>query len=249
MFLTSDTHFFHNQVISYCSRPWPNWQEMNEGLIANWNSVVGKNDRIFVMGDFHLGRNAQVKDIVSRLNGRKILFRGNHDAPAKIMVEAGFDRVEENEIIKLPNGKPLYAKLVSAAFREVNKDNWKGLKQTSGDIIDKLAAQYATTQRWEKAVQHLRDMGGLQNGPQDIGPLMKAVNLDVYQECAPEIKEILFKWAWEKLNRRLTSALPGWYKHRLVEQQFSQTLDAVIEEHADTLAALAPSDTNKEPAA
>ncbi len=107
-FFTSDLHFNHFGVIGYCNRPWPTVPEMNEGLIANWNSVVGPRDRIFVMGDFHLGGNKNLKEIVSRLNGHKILFRGNHDAPAKLMVEAGFDRIEENEVIKLPDGTKVF---------------------------------------------------------------------------------------------------------------------------------------------
>jgi hypothetical protein len=119
------------------------------------------------------------------------------------------------------DGKPLMGKLVSEAFREVNRETWKGMKETSGDIIDKLAIAYATTARWEKAIQHLRDDGRLTNSPKDIGELMKEVALDVRAECTEEMKAILFKWAWEKLHRRLTHGLPGWYKNRLVEQQFA----------------------------
>lgn len=119
------------------------------------------------------------------------------------------------------DSKPLFGKLVSESFREVNRETWKGMKQTNGDIIDQLAARFATTQRWEKAVQHLRERGELTDSPKDIGALMKEVNLDVFQECQDEIKQIVFKWAWEKLNRRLTSGLPGWWKQKLLEKQFA----------------------------
>ncbi len=118
------------------------------------------------------------------------------------------------------DGKPLFGKRVSSAFKEINNANWREMKVTSGDIIDKLAARYATEQRWQKAVQHLRDAGTLQHAPQDIGPLMKEVNLDVLAECKEEIKEIVFKWAWEKLSRRLTHGLPMWWKAQLMFQQF-----------------------------
>lgn len=117
------------------------------------------------------------------------------------------------------DGKPLMGKLVSEAFKEVNNANWKGMKVTNGDVLDKLAERYATPQRWEKARQHLRDAGLLTNTPTDIGALMKEVSVDVHTECEAEIKEILFKWAWDRLHRRLTNGLPLWYKQRLLEQQ------------------------------
>ena len=39
-FFTSDTHFYHSNIIKYCNRPFADAQDMNETLIANWNNVV-----------------------------------------------------------------------------------------------------------------------------------------------------------------------------------------------------------------
>lgn len=39
-FFTSDTHFYHSNIIKYCLRPFADAHEMNETLIANWNNVV-----------------------------------------------------------------------------------------------------------------------------------------------------------------------------------------------------------------
>ncbi len=33
LFITSDTHFHHANVIGYCKRPWDTVEDMNEGLI------------------------------------------------------------------------------------------------------------------------------------------------------------------------------------------------------------------------
>lgn len=79
MFLISDTHFNHTNIIKYCDRPFHSAHEMNEALIYNWNSVVSENDIIYHLGDFGLGNDEQVKAITSRLNGKKILILGNHD--------------------------------------------------------------------------------------------------------------------------------------------------------------------------
>lgn len=41
VFLISDTHFDHENIIKYCSRPFKSKDEMNKTIIDNWNSVVG----------------------------------------------------------------------------------------------------------------------------------------------------------------------------------------------------------------
>ena len=101
---TSDTHFFHSKVIEFCNRPWATVAEMNEGLIANWNARVDKRDKIYVLGDFCFGSHNRPKEILPRLNGYKVLVRGNHDHAARKMLEAGFDSVIENETLRLHDG-------------------------------------------------------------------------------------------------------------------------------------------------
>ena len=79
VFFTSDTHFNHCNILSYCSRPWDNVEQMNEGLIKNWNEVVEERDIVYHLGDFAMGNRKLIPDIISRLNGNIILVRGNHD--------------------------------------------------------------------------------------------------------------------------------------------------------------------------
>ena len=79
VFILSDTHFNHSNIIKYCNRPFKSVDEMNDVIINNWNKVVGKDDIVFHLGDFFLGSKYDLKDIVSRLNGKIYLVRGNHD--------------------------------------------------------------------------------------------------------------------------------------------------------------------------
>lgn len=79
IYLTSDMHFGHRNVIRFCDRPFADEKEMCNGLIDNWNKVVGPNDFVFSLGDFSwwTGRH-DVKRLVGRLKGRKYFIPGNH---------------------------------------------------------------------------------------------------------------------------------------------------------------------------
>ena len=79
LFFTSDTHFDHKNIIKYCNRPFSSVQEMNQGLINNWNSVINPDDTIFHLGDVSFGGNTNLINYVSQLNGHIILIKGNHD--------------------------------------------------------------------------------------------------------------------------------------------------------------------------
>lgn len=78
VFITSDTHFEHANIIKYCSRPFKTIQEMNEKFIENWNSVVSQQDSVYVLGDFCFSRYPEL--YFNKLNGQKFLIVGNHDS-------------------------------------------------------------------------------------------------------------------------------------------------------------------------
>lgn len=80
IWFTSDTHFFHNKVVEYNQRPFSSVEEMNEKLIARWNSVVHRDGIVFHLGDFCFGMPEKWNYILDRLKGRIYLVLGNHDA-------------------------------------------------------------------------------------------------------------------------------------------------------------------------
>lgn len=77
VFLISDTHFNHRNVIAYENRPWPTIEEMDAAIIEKWNTIVKPEDRVYHLGDVSMNRNGLL--LAARLNGRKILIKGNHD--------------------------------------------------------------------------------------------------------------------------------------------------------------------------
>lgn len=78
-FYTSDTHFGHKKVIDYCNRPFSSVEEMDAELIRRWNVLVKPEDTVFHLGDSFFCGAIKTAEILSHLNGQKILIRGNHD--------------------------------------------------------------------------------------------------------------------------------------------------------------------------
>jgi len=76
----SDTHFFHQNIITLDGRPFQSLEEMHATLIENWNRVVAKGDLTYILGDFCWQRKESVwLELLHQLNGNKVLIRGNHD--------------------------------------------------------------------------------------------------------------------------------------------------------------------------
>ena len=119
-----------------------------------------------------------------------------------------------------PDNKVLMGKHVSEAFKEVHKSNWKIDNPKQNDIVMILQNTYRSPARWNKAIQHLREKGLIEDSPKDIGPILKELGNDVKAECEDEIKETLFKWAWPSINRGINKGFPEWYKDELLKRQF-----------------------------
>lgn len=78
-YFTSDQHFFHNNVLKFENRPFDTVEEMNQGMIKAWNDTVSKNSVVHHLGDFCFGGYDKWVSILEQLNGKIILYKGNHD--------------------------------------------------------------------------------------------------------------------------------------------------------------------------
>jgi calcineurin-like phosphoesterase family protein len=82
-FVTSDLHLGHAKMLSFVQpdgsplRPFSSIEEMHETLIERFNKVVRKKDRLYILGDVAIPR--QALSLLDRFNGSKVLIRGNHD--------------------------------------------------------------------------------------------------------------------------------------------------------------------------
>jgi len=83
-FLISDTHFGHEKTCTTFKqpdgsplRPFSCAEEMDEFMVKAWNERVGPKDKVYHLGDVVINR--KFLHILRRLNGDKVLIRGNHD--------------------------------------------------------------------------------------------------------------------------------------------------------------------------
>lgn len=83
IFFISDTHFGHKNILNFkdkCGnpiRPFTSYEEMEEVLITNWNKTIQPTDKVYHLGDVAIAR--QGLNVLEKLNGDKVLIRGNHD--------------------------------------------------------------------------------------------------------------------------------------------------------------------------
>lgn len=84
VFLVSDTHFGHMGVCRFTRndgvtklRPWDSAKDMDEAMVKAWNEQVKPTDKVYHLGDVVINRKSL--KTLARLNGDKVLIRGNHD--------------------------------------------------------------------------------------------------------------------------------------------------------------------------
>ena len=88
---TSDLHFWHKNICKYCNRPYNTVEEMNQGIIDNWNSVVKDDDIVYLLGDMGFCGIEKLRSLISQLKGHIRLVQGNHDSDKVVnrLIEEG----------------------------------------------------------------------------------------------------------------------------------------------------------------
>lgn len=119
VWFTSDLHFSHPSVLYFhperreaCGVSLEELQanktaaieKHDEWLINLWNETIGRQDFIYILGDFCLGNKERTEKILSRLHGRKYLIRGNHDKSCNGL-ERYFQWVGDIKEVKFTNNQ------------------------------------------------------------------------------------------------------------------------------------------------
>jgi len=83
IWLRSDDHFGHQNIIKYTDRPYPHTDAMDSDFIRRHNALVDPDDIVIDTGDLALGNIDASLACAAALNGRKFLIPGNHDRVSK----------------------------------------------------------------------------------------------------------------------------------------------------------------------
>ena len=84
IFVTSDTHFWHNREFLWQPRGFNSVLEMNKEIINRWNSVVRYDDEVYLLGDLMLNNNDEGMRCLRQLNGNIHIILGNHDTDTRV---------------------------------------------------------------------------------------------------------------------------------------------------------------------
>lgn len=93
VWLWSDLHLNHKNIIEFSNRPFPDIETMNDALIQNFRDYVGPSDISIWVGDITFMGNTRTNELLDKCPGYKILIVGNHDFNKKKIRALNFDEI------------------------------------------------------------------------------------------------------------------------------------------------------------
>lgn len=124
IFFTADSHFWHNNIIKHCNRPFSSVEEMDKTIIDRWNSVVRDNDIVYHLGDFCWKTKVDVwESYVKQLKGTIHLIKGNHDLSRK-QISHLFASVEWLDNIKYNKQDIILCHYAMRVWYKSHHDSW-----------------------------------------------------------------------------------------------------------------------------
>ncbi len=93
VWIWSDQHYGHNNILDFSNRPYPNLNLMHECMILNHNELVAPDDIVIWVGDVAFLNDTEANHIIRQHNGYKILILGNHDLNKRRVKKLDFDEI------------------------------------------------------------------------------------------------------------------------------------------------------------
>lgn len=143
----SDLHMGHENIIKFDGRPFKNSSEMDDVIIKNWNSVVAPGDLTYILGDFIWKRTPESLAKVRKLNGQKILIKGNHDRAKGLDFTKLFAKIVCYEELSMDGKKIVLSHYPIPLF---NGHRWDHGFHLYGHVH--TTEEYDLVKRWEKEI-------------------------------------------------------------------------------------------------
>lgn len=143
------------------------------------------------------------------------LLKGNASSLGKEDIEGVVIKNYDQQIVLGGVVRPLFTKLVQSKYRERKQ---VADKKARGMGIERFILSFRNENRWQKALQYLKDEGKLANEPKDIGLLIKRIHKDIEEEETENIRNFLLKKVIKKIKAVSSSGVAEWYKDKLIER-------------------------------
>jgi calcineurin-like phosphoesterase family protein len=136
IFFTSDWHLGHDKALEYDKRPFRNMDHMCESLITRFNATVPENGITYFLGDMG-NKPEDIRKVINRLNGTKVLILGNHDHGMGTMYNCGFDVVVWGAYIYIGDVKVTITHCpLIGVWREDTSQMKSGIKLAEKGIVE-----------------------------------------------------------------------------------------------------------------
>lgn len=83
-YFTADPHFGHDNIRTFCNRPFSTVAAMDAAMLSAYQSAMAPDDDLWIIGDFafaHSDDAERLEALLAAIPGRKHLIKGNHDKP------------------------------------------------------------------------------------------------------------------------------------------------------------------------
>lgn len=167
IFFSSDHHLGHRNIWEKFKkddgsplRDFSSTDEMNETIIDRHNAVVKPSDTVYFLGDVVI--NKKYLQLVTRMNGKKRLVRGNHDIfDDKYYREAGFEKIYGVRVFVdafICSHIPLHPDSITNRFRCNIHGHLHGNRVMQGEKLDPRYYSICMEQLYDYTPMHFDDI-------------------------------------------------------------------------------------------
>lgn len=95
VWVTSDLHLGHDKDFLYLPRGFRTIEEHDEKIIKNINSIIARDDELFILGDLILNNTEAGIELIKQIQCDNIhIIRGNHDTDNRIEAYLKCDNIQ-----------------------------------------------------------------------------------------------------------------------------------------------------------
>lgn len=125
-FFTADLHLGHFNLIAYHRPQFSTIEEMDSEILQNINLMVGRNDELYILGDFTMSHNVSfIQKYRDKINCHNIyLVLGNHDSRSIESYKTIFKNAYAQRVIKVQGQKIHLNHYAMRAWESSHNGSW-----------------------------------------------------------------------------------------------------------------------------